>query len=131
MEFWQVLPVLIICISSYSLKYSGQLLIICKHVQFQLCSYPTPTTTSRMWHIVNFLKWSKAGFNSIFSFSKTVWGCLLNNVTPTIYGGSLLKSKRCKWRRQKNFQNKAIQTKINLYINKNIKRKHFKTLRIF
>ena len=40
---------------------------------------------------------------------------------PAIYIGSLLKSKRskrCKRRRQKNIQNKALQTKINLYINK-------------
>ena len=36
-----------------------------------------------------------------------------------------------KRRWQKNIQNKPIQTKINLYINKYIKRKHYKTLRIF
>ena len=36
-----------------------------------------------------------------------------------------------KRRGQKNIQNKVIQTKINLYINKYIKKKHYKTLRIF
>ena len=43
-------------------------------------------------------------------------------VAPTIYGGSLLKTKRCKRCGQKNIQNKAIQSKIDLYINKYIKR---------
>ena len=41
--------------------------------------------------------------------------------TPTIYVGLLLKNKQCKQHGQKNIQNKAIQTKINLYINKYIK----------
>ena len=36
-----------------------------------------------------------------------------------------------KRRGQKNIQNKAVQTKSNLYINKYIKRKYYKTLRIF
>ena len=58
-------------------------------------------------------------------------GCLLNNVALTIFDGSLLKNKRCNRRGQKNIRKKSIQTKINSYINKYIKRKHYKTLRIF
>ena len=51
-------------------------------------------------------------------------GLFTEYVACTIYGASLLKSKRCK-------QNKAIQSKINLYIDKYIKRKHYEILRIF
>ena len=42
-------------------------------------------------------------------------------VAPTIYVGSLLKSKRCKRLGQKNIQKKAIKTKINVYNNNYMK----------
>ena len=41
-------------------------------------------------------------------------------VAPTICGGLLLKGKWYKRREQKNIYNKAVQTKIHLYINKYI-----------
>ena len=47
--------------------------------------------------------------------------------------GTLWKSNEVndvKRRLQKNIQKKAVQTKLNLYINKNINMKHYKTLRI-
>ena len=45
---------------------------------------------------------------------------VIGYAAPTICGGSLLKGKRYKGHRQKNIHNKAIQTKIHLYINKYI-----------
>ena len=45
---------------------------------------------------------------------------IIRYVAPTICGGSLLEGKRYKRRGQKNIHNKAIQTKIRLYINKYI-----------
>ena len=45
---------------------------------------------------------------------------VIEYIAPTIGGGSLLKGKRYKRRRQKNIHNKAIQTKIHLYINKSL-----------
>ena len=50
----------------------------------------------------------------------TLWCMFTGYFAPTIYVGSLLKSKRSKRRGQKNIQKKAIQTKINSY-NKYIK----------
>ena len=52
-----------------------------------------------------------------------LWGMFAGHFTPTIYVSSLLESKRSKRWGQKNIQNKAIQTKINLYNNKYLKKK--------
>ena len=61
----------------------------------------------------------------------SLWGMFAGYTAPTVYFGSLLKSKWCKQCGQKNIQKKVMQTKINSYNNKYIKRKHYKTLRIF
>ncbi len=55
-------------------------------------------------------------------------GLFAEYVAPTIYGSSLLKLKRRKRRGQENIQNKVIQTKLSLYINKYMKKE---TLQIF
>ena len=48
---------------------------------------------------------------------------VIRYVAPTICGGSLLKGEQYKRRGLKNIHNKAIQTKIHLYINKYIVKK--------
>ena len=52
--------------------------------------------------------------------SSRLWDMFAGYFGPTIYAGSLLKSKRRKRRGQKNIQKKTIQTKINSYNNKYI-----------
>ena len=53
----------------------------------------------------------------IGSHASLLRGVVIRYVAPTICGGSLLKDKRYKRRRQKNIHNKAKQTNIDLYIN--------------
>ena len=55
--------------------------------------------------------------------------CLVDILVPQFMLAHYWKANKVKWHGQKNIQNKAVQTKLNLYINKYIKKK--KTLQIF
>ena len=59
-----------------------------------------------------------------------VWCYVLVFSSPTIYVGLLLRTNEVKQRGQKNIQNKAVQTKLNLYINKYIKKRNITNILI-
>ena len=92
-----------------------------------------------VWLMLTFLNWnvhSWCFYLFIYSFCcwvdlKCMWWWCLADIFPQFILVHYWKAKDVKRCEQKNIQNKAVQTKLNLYINKYIKKKHYKTLRIF